>query len=123
MAIVPGQHDFQARQGSTFREIVEVLDEDDAPIDLAGVTNIRMMVREEPESVGTILNLQWGVDITVLAPSTDGRFQILVLAATMAALTAGSYVYDIEVVNLFGNGDTDPLLAGAFTVTREITRP
>jgi hypothetical protein len=51
---------------------------------------------------------------------TAGTVDLLITAANTASLTAGQYVYDLELVS--GGGVVTRLLEGNFKVTAEVTR-
>lgn len=113
-----GKHNFLIEQGSDFIPTIQFLtpppdpvtapEVPGPPVDIAG-WDARMQVREGPNKAGgtIILDLTLGAaEIAIVAPSTDGTFQILVDAAATAALTAAQFAdgafYDFEAIDTPG---------------------
>lgn len=78
----------------------------------------RMQVREAYESLSPVLSLTSGSGITL--GGTAGSIILEANATTTAALEAGQYVYDLELVT--SGGYVTRLLEGNFTVDPEVTR-
>jgi hypothetical protein len=57
---------------------------------------------------------------TITLGGTAGTVDLLISAANTASLTAGQYVYDLELVS--GGGVVTRLLEGNFKVSAEVTR-
>lgn len=115
-----GYHDLLCEQGATFVRTVTWKDENGTAIDLTG-SSARMMVRVDAESASAVLDLRSTGEspkITINAP--NGAITISVPAAQTAALSAGNYVYDLEVES--AGGVVTRLLQGGFLVSREVTR-
>lgn len=110
-------HNWVIDQGSTFDETVEYVDGNDAIIPLTDYS-ARMQLRSDPESATVALSLTEGSGLTTNGAA--GSVRIVISAAASAAMTAGSYVYDLEVFNVAGN--VTRLIQGTITFTREITR-
>lgn len=61
-----------------------------------------------------------GSEGTITLGGTAGTVDLLISAANTASLTAGQYVYDLELVS--GGGVVTRLLEGNFKVSAEVTR-
>ena len=89
------------------------------PKNLTGYTG-RMQMRTKPGATGapsvTLTTENGGINIT---PST-GQVTATMTATATAALTAGKYVYDLELVD--STGVVTKLARGTVTVIREVTR-
>lgn len=79
----------------------------------------RMQVRKTVKSPTTVLSLTSPAGGITLGGAL-GTIDIYVPAATVAAIPAGSYVYDLELVS--GGGAVKRLLQGSIPVTGEVTR-
>jgi hypothetical protein len=77
----------------------------------------RMMVRESPSSSGTILSLTSPSSGLAIA---SGTISGTITATQSGSLTAGEYVYDLEMES--GGGQVTRLLRGRFIVSGEVTR-
>ena len=138
-----GKHNFLIEQGADFIPTVQFLtapvDPDNAPetpgppVDITG-WDARMQVREGPNKAGgtIILDLTLGAgEIVIVAPATDGTFQIVVDAATTAALTAAQFAngafYDFEAIDTPGvlgiAGAVYRLLEGRVKFSENVTVP
>lgn len=113
----PGSLDFSILQGATFNVTLTWRDDADALINLTGYT-ARMDVRATlEESVPEItLNTTNG---RIVLGGAAGTIQLLVPATDTAALDAGNYVYDLELVT---GSTVTRLIEGAVVVDREVTR-
>ena len=78
----------------------------------------RMQVRPDHASENLILNLSVGSGLTI--DGEHGKITITITAGTTAAISAGTYVYDLEIQS--NNGEVTRLLEGKFIVTPEVTR-
>ncbi len=113
-----GKHNFLIEQGADFIPTIQFLtpppdpvnapETPGPPVDIVG-WDARMQVRQGPNKAGgtIILDLTLGAgEIAIVAPSTDGTFQILVTDAVTAALTAAEFVngafYDFEAIDTPG---------------------
>ncbi len=79
-----------------------------------------MHVREEVDSASTILVLTTENGRISLG-GASGTVTLTVPAATMAGLTAGKYVYDLELVAPV-SGVVSRLIQGNFVIRPEVTR-
>ncbi len=116
MTLIPGQYDIIAPQGATFAEIFTYKNSG-TPVDLTGYT-ARMQVRRTPSSDTKILDLVSPAGITL--GGATGQISVNVSATGMAAVDAGKYRYDLEIVS--SNGTVSRLIEGVFYVTAEVTR-
>ena len=87
-------------------------------IDLSGYT-ARMHIREsvDADTIDLELTTENG---RILLGGVAGTIDLNVDAADMAALEAGSYKYDLELVS--GGGVVTRLIQGKFKVIAEVTR-
>jgi hypothetical protein len=76
-----------------------------------------MQVRASYSSATAIISLTNGSGITL--GGAAGTIQLSISAVTTAALTAGTYVYDLELTYA---GTVTRLLEGQFVVTPEVTQ-
>lgn len=114
-----GIYNIVADQGATLRETVVWKDSARSVINVTGYT-ARMHVRLAIESNSTVLILTTeNGRISVIG--NQGRFDLTVSAADMTAVTAGKYVYDLEVIAP-ATGVVNRLMQGNFIVQREVTR-
>jgi hypothetical protein len=103
------------REGETFSRTV-TWSVNGAPVDLTGYT-AAMQVRASYSSATAIISLTNGSGITL--GGAAGTIQLNISAVTTAALTAGTYVYDLELTYA---GTVTRLLEGQFVVTPEVTQ-
>ena len=112
-----GTHNFICEQGATFTREITWLDSEGVPVNLTNYT-ARMQVRATASSASTLLSLtSSGGDITL--GGTAGTITIAISATATAAVAAGCYVYDLELVD---GATVYRLLQGDFTVDAEVTR-
>jgi len=112
-----GNYNITAEQGSTFTRVLTWRDANDALINLTGYT-ARMQVRTDYASSATALSLTTANGQITLGGAL-GTITLLVSATDMSAVSAGSYVYDLEMVN---GSTVTRLVQGTFTVNAEVTR-
>jgi hypothetical protein len=110
-----GTYNIKADQGSTF-VFSFTISTSGTPWNLTGYS-ARMQVRASTQATTTVLNLVSPTDITL---TSAGVVTVTVNATTMAAATAGTFVYDLEVQS--GSGIVTRLLQGKFIITPEVTR-
>jgi hypothetical protein len=110
-------HNFVCEQGATFSRQITWLDSNGAPLDLTGYT-ARMQVRATVDASSALFNLTSGAgDITL--GGAAGTITIAISATATAAVAAGCYVYDLELVD---GATVYRLLQGEFEVDAEVTR-
>ena len=119
MGVCAGQYNIVADQGATLQRTVTWLDANDQPVNLTGYT-ARMQVRQRYVSTSTVLSLTSSPAAGISLGTTNGQITITVSATSMAAVEAGEYRYDLELVS--GSGVVTRLLMGSFTVRAEVTR-
>ncbi len=120
-----GQFDFvklaesnnACEQGATFSREIFWKDERKQPVDLTGYT-ARMQVRARTDASTTIVELTTANSKITLTPST-GKIALTISASDTASLAAGTYLYDLEMVN---GSAVYRLLEGKFEVYAEVTR-
>jgi hypothetical protein len=86
-------------------------------VNLTGYT-ARMQVRPDYTSQTLIVNLSVGNGIVITGPT--GAIAITINAAETATISAGTYLYDVELVA--PDATVQRLLEGKFVVTPEVTR-
>jgi len=99
-------------QGSTFSTTVSVTDEDDLPINLTGYTANAQM-RKHYSSV-----ISYAFDTSIAA--NTGVITLAMSSNATNSLTAGRYVYDVEITT--SGGSVSRLVEGIVTVTPGVTR-
>ena len=102
-------------QGSTFTLQFSIAT-DGTAWNLDGYSG-RMQVRSSVSSSTKLLDL---VSPTNISLTSLGMVTITVSAASMAAVPAGQFVYDFELVSPTGN--VQKIIKGAFVVLAEVTR-
>lgn len=112
-----GTYDISAEQGATFNLVLTWRNPDASAIDLTGCT-AKMQVRTSKAAADAVLTLQTGAGITL--GGTAGTLTLSASAAAMAAISAGSYLYDLEVTD--AGGSVTRLVEGAFVVSGEVTK-
>lgn len=118
MSCIAGTYDMVIDQGATLSRTVTWKDSAKTPINLTGYT-ARMQVRPELASTTVVIELTTANSRIALG-GTAGTVTLTVSATDTAALTAGRYVYDLELVS--GTGVVSRLLMGNFVVRGEVTR-
>ena len=112
------KYDIVMDQGATFSRAITWQDSQAVPVNLTGYT-ARMQVRDEVDSASAALSLTTE-NSRISLGGTAGTITLLVSAADTAAVAAGEYVYDLELVS--GSGTVTRLIQGCFTVDAEVTR-
>lgn len=110
-------YDMTAEQGSDFATTITYTNDSGTPINLTGYTS-RMQVRKFASSATPILTFTNSSGMTITAGS--GVIDLAITAAAMAMVPAGSYQYDLEIID--SSGEVIKLLAGKFDVEAEVTR-
>ena len=112
-----GAYDIVWYQGDTFSLLLTWRDENQDLVDLTGYT-ARMQLRTSVDATTNSLELTTENGRIVLGGAL-GEIQLTVDAETMADLDAGSYKYDLEMVQ---GATVRKLLAGKFKVVAEVTK-
>lgn len=118
MGTIAGKYDIICDQGATFSRVLTWKDSTGAAVDLTGYT-ARMQIRPEASSSTTTLSLTTENSRIALGGSA-GTITLTIAATDTAGITAGNYVYDLELVS--GAGIVTRLVMGAYTVRPEVTR-
>jgi hypothetical protein len=117
MSVTPGQVNLLCPQGSTFsKQITYKID--DVPVDLSGYSS-RLQVRQNHYSTTTILDLASPTNGITLGGSA-GTINILISASATSLISAGNFLYDLELES--SSGVVGRIIEGAFIVTPEVTR-
>lgn len=91
---------------------------DDVPVDITG-WSANMQVKTTATATTNILSLTTGNGRIILGDDA-GTIQLLVDSTTMAALSVGKYVYDLELIS--GSGIKTTIIKGGFTINQDVTR-
>lgn len=98
-------------QGTTFSTTYTFTGDNNDPIDFTGYTAAAQMRK----SYASNSSFAFTVGL-----SNSGVVALTMNAATSSSITAGRYVYDLQVTDL--NGVTSRLVEGIVTVTPQVTR-
>ena len=99
-------------QGTTFSTVINLTNEDGNPIDLTGYTGDAEMRKHYTSSNSQSFSISLG--------GNNGTVTLSLTAGQTANLTAGRYVYDVEVTS--GANVVSRIVEGIVTVTPEVTR-
>jgi len=118
---IAGLYNITCQQGATFQRQLTWTDPARDAYNLTGYT-ARMQVRDNVSSNTIVIALSTtaGSGGTITLGGIAGTVDLLIPAANTTTLTAGQYVYDLELVS--GGGVVTRLLEGNFKVTAEVTR-
>jgi hypothetical protein len=118
---IAGLYNITCQQGATLQRQLTWTDSARDAYNLTGYT-ARMQVRDNVSSNTIVIALSTtaGSGGTITLGGTAGTVDLLIPAANTTTLTAGQYVYDLELVS--GGGVVTRLLEGNFKVTAEVTR-
>ena len=118
---IAGLYNITCQQGATLQRQLTWTDPARDAYNLTGYT-ARMQVRANTSSNTVIIALSTtaGSGGTITLGGTAGTVDLLIPAANTTTLTAGQYVYDLELVS--GGGVVTRLIEGNFKVTAEVTR-
>jgi hypothetical protein len=100
-------------QGANFTTTITVTDNDGLPVDLTDYTGAAQMRKHYTSSTSTAF--------TVALGGATGTVSLSMTANASANLTAGRYVYDVELTNN-GSGIVSRIVEGIVTVTPNVTR-
>lgn len=109
-------HNIKINQGALYKWTFTWKDANDAIVDLTGTT-VRMSLRTSYDAASA--TVAWTSPTNITISATAPSVTISVLATATAAITAGDYVYDLEID--FGAGDVVRLFEGYATVTPQAT--
>lgn len=111
-----GNYNITARQGSTFN-LNFTIDTNGTVWNLTGYT-AAMQVRKATTSSTAILSLTSTSGITL--GGAAGTVAVTASASTLAALPAGTWVYDLELTS--GSSIVYAVLSGKFIIKAEVTK-
>lgn len=100
-------------QGSDFTATVTVTDEEGTAVNLTDYT-ARGMMRKSPST-----STYHSFTVTV-SDAASGEITLVMNNTTTTAITAGRYLYDVEIVS--SGGTVTRVVEGIATVTPEITK-
>ena len=112
----PARYNIKFYRGTTL-DIVMTYLINNVPVDLANYT-ATMDVRPAPNSA-TLIDQLTTENGRILIDEALGEVNLLISAADTSSLTAGSYVYDLELVS---GSRVTRLIQGRFVVDRGTTR-
>ena len=112
------KYDIVCDQGATFNRQLTWLDDSANPVNVTGYT-ARMQVRDGVDGSTALLSLTTE-NSRISLGGTAGTITLTVSATDTAAVVAGEYVYDLELVS--GAGTVTRLIQGCFVVDAEVTR-
>lgn len=118
MSALAGVYNIIADQGATFTRAFRRKDHRNrvAPFE---ATSARMQVRPNHESAQVLLEATTeNGRISLDGPSA--RIDVQVPASIMGALSAGTHVYDLEII--FSDETVERMVMGNFVVRKEVTR-
>lgn len=101
-------------QGATFGAIITLQQPGGAPVDLSGFI-ARSQMRQSADSSTAAANFT----MVILSPLNAGRISMALPAQETALISAGRYVYDVEIES---GGVVDRVLEGIVTVSGGVTR-
>ncbi len=113
----PAEADLCLPQGQTLQQSFRYKS-DDVVVNLSGFVG-RAMFRETPDSATVALSLTTANGGVVIS-AAGGLVTLSASAASMSAITAGRYVYDLEIESSVGV--VKRLVEGVAKVSREVTR-
>jgi hypothetical protein len=115
-----GKLDIEIEQGTTWLREVIWQDGSKTPIDVTDY-HAALQVRESKDSNSTLLSLlDTGTSPAIVVGTTDGKFTITLPAATSAALSFETAVYDFKVTS--DTGVVTRLLEGNMILNKAVTR-
>ena len=118
MASPAGIYNIIADQGATFTRQLTWNDSSGSAVDLTGYT-ARMQVRTSIDAAGAATLSLTTENGRIVLGGTAGTIMLSAEATATQAVTAGSYVYDLELVS---GSTVTRLVQGSFTLRGEVTR-
>jgi hypothetical protein len=116
--MIAGRYVIITDQGSTFQRDLVLLDAAGALWDLTNYT-AAMKVRPAFGATPVLSLSSTGVSPGITLGGSAGTISLLASATTMAAITAATYVYDLELTS--SSGVVIKPVRGDFTVRPEVT--
>ena len=114
--MIAGNYNFICEQGATFNRNI-LWESNSVPTNLTGYT-ARMQVRSDYSS-STIIKQLTTENGGIILGGAAGTIDLLIPASETTLLTAGIYIYDLELVF---NSTVYRLIQGKFTVNPEVTK-
>lgn len=118
MSIKPGQYDITIYQGATFSRMLTWKDANNVAINLSGYT-ARLQMRTSQDAAAPFITLTTENGGITLGGAA-GTITLTISAATTAAITESSGVYDLELVT--SGGVVTRLIEGDVLLSKEVTR-
>lgn len=115
-SLMAGRYDPVIEQGATWSRTATYRDSSKALVNLSGYTS-RMQIRRAPGATDTLVSLTDGQGITL--GGAAGTIVMALTATQTAALPAGTWWYDLELVS---GATVIRLLEGRVTVSPNATR-
>jgi hypothetical protein len=101
-------------QGSDFSTTITVTDATGSTVDLTGYTANAHIRKHYTSTTATVMGCTFGT------PRSDGKITLSLGRNTSSNMTAGRYVYDVEITN--SANTRSRLVEGIATITPEVTR-
>jgi hypothetical protein len=118
MSAPAGIYNIIADQGATFTRQLTWNDSTGSAVNLTGYT-ARMQVRNSIDAAGAATLSLTTENGRIVLGGTAGTITLSAEATATQAVTAGSYVYDLELVS---GSTVTRLVQGSFTLRGEVTR-
>lgn len=99
-------------QGTTFETTINLTDDDGDLVNLTGYSGAGQVRKHYTSSNAT--------NMTITLGGANGTVTMGMSANTTSSLTAGRYVYDVELIDT--SGDVSRIFEGIITVTPQVTR-
>lgn len=115
--MIAGTYNIIADQGATLSRVITWKDSSGVPVNLTGYT-ARMQIRPTLDSTTVTLELTTANSRITLGGATGTI--TLNADSTVMNMSAGAYVYDLEVIS--GGGAVTRIVMGSFVVRGEVTR-
>ena len=120
MLFVADTLDFTEDQGDTFRVQLQWADEHEVRVPLVGYT-ARMQIRTSADSEDVVHELTTeNGGITLVDTTSEETISLFISAEDTAAIEAGSYKYDLEMVD--ADGAVTKIIKGKFKLVAEVTK-
>jgi len=113
-----GSLDITIEQGATWN-LVLTWEINGTPVDLQGYTG-RLQARVDADDSEVILSLTTAASGGIVLGGVAGTITLSRSATQTAAIAAGEYVYDLELISM--GGEVTRLIQGMFAVSAEVTR-
>jgi hypothetical protein len=111
--------DLEVKQGATYQLDLYYVTSAGTAIDLSGYT-ARMTLRADFEATTALLSLTSSPAAGLVVTGASGLVTVTITNTQTAALTAGPFVYDLEIVS--AGGVVTRMAEGVGVISREVTR-